>query len=69
MDGRLEETVAHPSGHTRHSVQLSGEDQKFDLNSLVGVLREGAEGGDVLPVGEDNDGMDEQEYWRIHPRI
>lgn len=44
---------------------LSGEDQKFDLSSLIGVLREGSEEGAIVPVGEH--GMDENEYWRVHP--
>ncbi len=43
---------------------LSGEDEKFDLGSLVGVLRE-AEGG-VLRVGDQ--GMPEEQYWQVHPR-
>lgn len=43
---------------------LSGEDEKFDLGSLVGVLREGA--GDVLRVGDQ--GIPESDYWQIHPR-
>ena len=45
---------------------LSGEDQKFDLGSLVGVLREGHDGGMIYEVGDE--GMTEEEYWRMHPR-
>ncbi len=44
---------------------LSGEDQKFDLGSLVGVLREGHDGGMIYEVGDA--GMTEEEYWRVHP--
>jgi hypothetical protein len=32
----------------------------------VGVLREGDEDGGILRVGDD--GMDEEHYWRVHPR-
>jgi hypothetical protein len=46
---------------------LSGEDRKFDLASLVGVLREGELDGSVVPVGEAYDGLREEDYWRVHP--
>jgi len=46
---------------------LSGEDHHFDLQSLVGVLREAREGSDVLHVGFENGGMAEEDYWDVHP--
>jgi hypothetical protein len=47
---------------------LSGEDQSFDLQSLVGVIREAQGGGELVRVGHENRGMAEEHYWRAHPR-
>jgi hypothetical protein len=45
---------------------LAGQDRRFDLQSLVGVIRQGARGGILVPVGRD-ERLDEETYWRIHP--
>lgn len=47
---------------------LSGEDQNFDLQSLVGVIREAQGGVGLVRVGDENRGMPEEHYWRVHPR-
>jgi hypothetical protein len=47
---------------------LSGRDNEFDLASLVGVIREGGESGEIVPVGAENRGMQEDQYWHVHPR-
>jgi hypothetical protein len=45
---------------------LSGEDRKFDLASLVGVLRQGRDGG-LVRVGAEYGGIDEGLPWDIPP--
>jgi hypothetical protein len=47
---------------------LSGGDEAFDLHSLVGVIREARDGGGFVRVGRDNQGMEEGQYWDVHPR-
>ncbi len=45
---------------------LAGQDRRFDLQSLVGVIRQGAQQRRIVRVGEE-EALDEENYWHVHP--
>jgi hypothetical protein len=69
VDGQRHVTVLNKNdlGVQVAGICLAGADRQFDLQSLVGVIREAERDGGIVRIGQDNAGMAEEQYWRVHP--